>query len=45
MCKGFDRLEAALADLELDYPRARTQFAAFKAQAERQGWLAPPTAA
>jgi hypothetical protein len=37
--KGFQRVEAQLADLQLDYPASPKEFASCKAAAEKFGWL------
>ena len=37
--KGFERVEAQLSDLKLDYPGSPQQFDAFKATAMEHGWL------
>ena len=37
--KGFQRVEASLADLRLDYPAGPQEFETCKAAAEKSGWL------
>jgi MA3 domain len=39
MLKGFDRVEAELEDLKLDYVNAPQLFAKYKARALEEGWL------
>lgn len=39
--KGFERVEASLSDLKLDYPSGPQEFAACRNVAEKSGWLKP----
>ena len=38
MRKGFDRMEALVEDLALDYPHAKERFTSIKQRAAAEGW-------